>query len=326
MRRREFIVALGGATLAGAGAATAQQPATPVIGFLGAASASGFGPQLEGFRKGLAEGGFSEGRNVTIEYRWADNQNDRLAALAAELVGRRINMMLASGPPAAVAAKSATTTTPVVFVVGTDPIGAGLVQSLNRPGGNLTGMHLYIGGLVAKKLELLHELAPDVSSIAALVNPGTPSEKLDTVEIETIGRSWKASSVSVIKVGTDAEIDSVFADLAERKAAVVIGTDTFYFAHRNHIADVAAQKRVPAIHYAREFVTAGGLMSYGTNIPEIYRQAGVYAARVLKGEQTAEMPVQQPTKFELVVNLKAATALGLTVPPALLSRADEVIE
>jgi len=171
----------------------------------------------------------------------------------------------------------------------------------------------------------LHELAPDVSSFATLVNPGTPSEKLDTVEIETISRTWRASSASVIKVGTDAEIDSVFAELAARKAAVVIGTDTFYFAHRAHIADVAAQKRVPAIHYAREFVTAGGLMSYGTNIPDIYRQAGVYAARVLKGEKPAEMPVQLPTKFELVINLKTAKALGLTVPTSLLAQADELI-
>jgi putative tryptophan/tyrosine transport system substrate-binding protein len=298
----------------------------PVIGFLGAASASGFAPQLDGFRKGLAEAGYSEGRNVAIEYRWADNQSDRLPALAAELVGRRVDMMVASGPPAAVAAKAATTATPVVFVVGTDPIGAQLVDSLNRPGGNLTGMHLYIGGLVGKKLELLHELAPDVSGIAALVNPGTPSEKLDTVEVETISRTWKASSVNIIKVGTDAEIDSVFTDLAARTAAVVIGTDTFYFARRAYIADVAAQKRVPAIHYAREFVTAGGLMSYGTNIPDIYRQAGVYAARVLKGEKPAAMPVQQPTKFELVINLKAAKTLGLTVPTSLLAQADEVIE
>ncbi len=171
----------------------------------------------------------------------------------------------------------------------------------------------------------MHELAPDVSSFATLVNPGTPSEKLDTVEIETISRTWRASSASVIKVGTDAEIDSVFAELAARKAAVVIGTDTFYFAHRAHIADVAAQKRVPAIHYAREFVTAGGLMSYGTNIPDIYRQAGVYAARVLKGEKPAEMPVQLPTKFELVINLKTAKALGLTVPTSLLAQADELI-
>ncbi len=325
MQRREFIVALGGATLAWPGAAMAQRSAMPVIGFLGAASAASFAPQLDGLRKGLAATGYSEGNNVAIEYRWADNQSDRLPALAAELVGRRVDMIFASGPPAAVAAKAATTTTPVVFVVGTDPVGAGLVENMNRPGGNLTGMHLYIGGLVAKKLELLHELVPDVSSFAALVNPGTPSEKLDVVEIEAISRTW-TSSARVIEVGTDAEIDSVFADLAARKAAVVIGTDTFYFAHRAHIADVAAQKRVPAIHYAREFVTAGGLMSYGANVADTYRQAGVYAARVLKGEKPAEMPVQQPTKFEFVINLMAAKALGLTVPASLLALADEVIE
>lgn len=227
------------------GAAVAQQAATPVIGFLGAASASGFAPQLDGFRKGLAEAGFSEGRDVSIEYRWADNQSDRLSKLAADLVTRRVDMIVASGPPAALAAKAATDATPVVFVVGTDPIGAGFVGNLNRPGGNLTGMHLYIGGLIGKKLELLHELAPDISSIAVLVNPGTPSEKLDAVEVEMLSRTWKASSVNIFGVGTDAEIDSVFADLSARKAAVVIGTDTFYFAHRAHIADVAAQMRVP---------------------------------------------------------------------------------
>jgi len=326
MKRRQFIVGLGGVAVAWPTAAAAQQPATPVIGFLGAASASGFAPQLEGFRKGLAEAGYREGRNVAVEYRWADNQSGRLPALAAELVGRRVDMIVASGPPAAVAAKAATTTTPVVFVVGTDPIGAGLVESLNRPGGNLTGMYLYIGGLVAKKLELLHELAPDVSGFAALVNPGTPSEKLDTVEIETISRTWSASSVSVIKVGTDAEIDSVFcrpcrpqSGRRDRYGHVLFRPTCSYRRRR-------AQKRVPAIHYAREFVTAGGLMSYGTNIPEIYRQAGIYSARVLKGEKPAEMPVQLPIKFELVINLKTAGALGLSVPTSLLAQAGELIE
>jgi putative ABC transport system substrate-binding protein len=326
MRRRQFILGLGCAAMVGPVAAPAKQPVPPVIGFLGAASASGFAPQLDGFRKGLGEAGYSEGRNVTIEYRWADNQSNRLPALAAELVERRVDIIFASGPPAAVAAKAVTKTTPVVFVIGTDPIGAGLVETLNRPGGNLTGMYLNIGGLIAKRLELLRELAPGVSSFAALVNPGTPSEKLDVIELETISRTWKASSVSVVKVGTEAEIASAFADLAARKAAVVIGTDTFYFAHRAYIADVAAQNGVAAIHYAREFVTAGGLMSYGANVPEIYRQAGVYSARVLKGEKPSEMPVQLPTRFELVINLKAAKALGLTVSTSLLAQADEVIE
>jgi putative ABC transport system substrate-binding protein len=326
MRRRQFIVGLGGTALAWRAAAAVQPPARPVIGFLGAASASGFTPQLDGLRRGLEEAGFSEGRNLTIEYRWADNQSSRLPTLAAELIERRVDMMVASGPPAAIAAKAATTTTPVVFVVGTDPVGAGIVESLNRPGGNLTGMYLFIGGLIAKKLELLHELAPGIDSFATLVNPGTPSEKLDLAEIETISRTWKASSVSTIRVSTDAELDSVFADLAARKAAVVVGTDTFYFAHRNHIADIAAQNRVATIHYAREFVTAGGLISYGTNIADIYRQAGIYAARVLRGERPAEMPVQLPTRFELVINLKAASALGLAVSSSLLASADEVIE
>lgn len=326
MRRRQFLGVLSGAAVTWPAVATAQQPAIPVIGFLGAASASRFTPQLDGFRKGLADAGFTEGRNVSIEYRWADDQSDRLPGLAADLVRRRIDVMVASGPAAGVAATAAASTTPVVFVVGIDPIGAKLVESFNRPGGNMTGMYLYISGLVGKKLELLHELAPNVSNITALVDPGTPSGKLDAFEFETIARTWKASSLSISTVRSDAEIDSVFADLAARKAAAVIGTDTFYFAHRTHIADIAAQTRVPAIHYAREFVTSGGLMSYGTNIPAIYRQVGIYAARVLKGEKPAEMPVQQPTKFEFVINLKTARALGLSPQPPLLAQADEVIE
>jgi putative ABC transport system substrate-binding protein len=322
--RRELITLIGSAAAAWSLAARAQQPPTPVIGFLGSASAPGFAPQLEGFRKGLGEAGYVEGRNVVVEYRWAEDHYDRLPALAAELVQRRVDMILASGPPAAVAAKAATTTIPVVFVVGFDPVGAGLVGSLSRPGGNLTGMYLYIGGLVTKKLELLHEMTPDVDRFAVVVNPGTPSAKLDSAEIETA--SHAAPAVSVISASTDDEIDSVLADFAVSKTAAIVGTDTFYFAHRAHLVVVAARKRVPAIYYAREFVTAGGLMSYGANIPDIYRQAGSYAARILKGAKPADLPVQQPTRFELVINLKSAKALGLDVPPTLLARADEVIE
>jgi putative ABC transport system substrate-binding protein len=326
MKRREFITAFGGAAAAWPFAVRAQQSAPTVIGFLGSASAQSFTPQLDGFRKGLGEAGYVESRNVVVEYRWAEDHYDRLPTLAAELVQRRVDMILASGPPAAIAAKAVTGTIPVVFVVGFDPVGAGLVASLSRPGGNLTGMYLYMGELVANKLELLHEMAPDASRFALLVNPVTPSAKLDSSEIKTASHSGKGPPVSVSNASTDAEIDAVFADLAASKTAAIIGTDTVYFAHRAHLVDVAAQKHVPVIYYAREFVIAGGLMSYGTNLADIYRQAGLYAARVLKGDKPAEMPVQQPTKFELVINLKTAKALGITVPLTLQASADELIE
>jgi putative ABC transport system substrate-binding protein len=326
MRRREFITGFSGAAATWPFAVRAQQSASPVIGFLGSASAPSFASQLEGFRKGLGEAGYVDGRNVTIEYRWADDHYDRLPTLAAELIRRRVDVILASGPPAAVAAKAATSTIPVVFIVGFDPVGAGLVGSLSRPGGNLTGMYLYIGGLLAKKLGLLHEIAPTVDRFAVLVNPGTPSAKLDSTEIKTASHSGVNLSASVINASTDAEIDAVFTDLAASKTAAIVGTDTVYFAHRTHLVEVAAQKRVPVIYYAREFVTAGGLMSYGSNIADTYREAGLYAARALKGEKPAEMPVQQPTKFELVINLKTAKALGITVPLTLQASADELID
>ena len=296
----------------------------PVIGFLGSASAPGFAPQLDAFRKSLDGAGYLDGRNVAIEYRWAESDYSRLPKLAEELVQRRVDVIVASGPPAAIAAKAATTTIPVVFAVGFDPVGAGLVASLNHPGGNLTGFYLYIGGLVAKKIELLREMAPELNRFAVVVNPGNPSAKFDTSEVEIASRT--GFQPQAINAGTDAEIETVFAELASRKAAAIIGTDTFYFARRESIVAVAAQRRVPTIYYAREFVTAGGLMSYGASISDVYRQAGVYVARVLKGEKPSEMPVQQPTTFEFVINLKAAKALALTPTSSLLTRADEVIE
>jgi putative tryptophan/tyrosine transport system substrate-binding protein len=233
-------------------------------------------------------------------------------------------VIVASGPPAAIVAKAATATIPVVFVVGFDPVAAGLVASLSHPGGNLTGFYLYIGGLVAKKLELLREMAPELNRFAVVVNPAGPTAKFDASEIEIASRT--GFQPQAINAGTDAEIESVFAELAGRKAAAIIGTDTFYFDHRESIVAVAAQRRVPTIYYARQFVTAGGLMSYGADITDVYRQAGVYVARVLKGERPSAMPVQQPTTFEFVLNLKTAKALGLVVPATLLAQADEVIE
>jgi putative ABC transport system substrate-binding protein len=327
MRRREFVTLVGAAAASWPLAARAQQPVMPVIGFLGSTAADDFAPQVDGFRKGLAEAGYVEGRNVVIDFRWAENRYDRLPGLAAEFAARGVDVILASGPPAAVAAKAATKTIPVTFVVGFDPVAGGLVASLNRPGGNLTGVNIYIGGLVQKKLELLHEMASKVDYVDLVINPGTPSAKLDAEAMEAAGRNSGGPVVAVVNAGNDAEIDTVFAELgARRTAAVIIGTDTFYFAHRQHIAEMAARTGVPTIGFAREFVTVGGLMSYGANIPEIYRQAGISTARILKGEKPADMPVQQPTKFELVINLKTAKTLGLDVPLSILTRADEVIE
>jgi ABC-type uncharacterized transport system substrate-binding protein len=330
MRRRSFITLVGGAAVGWPLAALAQQSAaeqspTPVIGFLGSASADSFAPLVEAFRRGLNEAGYVDGRNVTIEYRWADDQYDRLPAMAADLVRQRVAVLFAGGPPAAVAAKAASATIPITFAVGFDPVSAGLVTSLSHPGGNLTGMYLYIGGLVAKKLELLGEIAPNARSVALLVNPVAPSAKLDAMEMENAGRA-RGLQVRTLNVSTDGEIDAVFASLAHRTDAVLIGTDPFFFSRREHFIAMTALHRIPTIYYAREFVTVGGLMSYGVNIPEIYRQVGIYSARILKGEKPADLPVQQPTKFELVINVKTAKALYLTVPSTLLARADEVIE
>ncbi len=299
----------------------------PVIGFLGSASSVGFAPQVDGLRKGLAEAGYAERKNVTIEYRWADGRYDRVPALAAELVALGVSVILASGPPAAVAAKAATAGIPIIFVVGIDPVSAGLVTSLSRPGANVTGMYLYIEGLVAKKLELLREAAPTIESVGVMVVPGSPSAKFDAVEIEAAVRSSGNISARILNAETEAEIDAAFAELGKSgTAGAIIGTEPYFFSERSHLAAVAAERRVPTIYFARELATAGGLMSYGSNIPDIYRQAGVYTARVLKGERPGDMPVQQPTAFELVINMKTARALGLTIPPSILARADEVIE
>ena len=306
--------------------ATAQQAAGPVIGFLGSNSSAAFGPHVDAFRRGLAEAGYAECQNVTIEYRWADDRYERLPALAAELVARGVAVIHATDSPATKAAKTATASIPVIFVVGSDPVGAGLVKSLSRPGENLTGMYLYIGGLVAKKLELLREAAPAVDTIGLVVNPGTPSATLDSAEWAAVAPSSGKPSGGLY-AGPEAEIDAVFAYLGQSgTAAAVVGTDSFYFAHRRHLVAVAAARRVPTIYYAREFTTAGGLMSYGANIPDVVRRAGIYTAQVLKGGRPIDMPVQQPTKFEFVINLRTANALGLKVPALLLAQADEGIE
>ena len=258
VRRRAFIAGLGGVA-AWPLAAKAQQSRAQVIGLLGSASASSFAPQLDGLRIGLGDAGYVENRNVTIEYRWAEGQYERLPALLTELVQHNLDMILAVGSAAAVAVKAANTTIPMVFVVGTDPVSDGLVKSLSHPGANRTGMYLYIGGLVTKKLELLRETLPNLDRFALVVNPGTPSAKLDSEEIEAVNHAGDAPVMSIMKASTDREIDSVFAELAARRVAAVIGSDAFFFARRAHLAEVAARMRVPAIYYAREFVTAGGL-------------------------------------------------------------------
>jgi putative ABC transport system substrate-binding protein len=326
VRRRRLISLVGGAAMAPFHA-VAQHATKPVIGFLGSNSAAAFAPHVDAFRRGLAEAGYDDGKDVTIQYRWADDQYERLPTLAAELVARSVTVIHATDSPAAKAAKATTASIPIIFVVGSDPVEAGLVKSLNRPGENLTGMYLYIGGLLTKKLELLREVAPAVDSIHLVVNPGTPSAKLDTAEWARAASLSGKPSERILNARTEAEIDAVFAGLGKSgTAAAVIGSDSLYFAHRQHIAAVAAARRVPTIYYARQFATAGGLMSYGADITDVVRRAGIYTAQVLKGGRPMDMPVQQPTKFELVINLRTANALGLKVPALLVARADEVIE
>jgi putative ABC transport system substrate-binding protein len=325
MRRREFITLLGGSA-AWPLAARAQQPAMPVIGYLSALSEGPAAALLAAFRRGLNETGFAEGRNITIEFRWAEGQYQRLPAMAAELVRRPVSLILAQAPPAALAAKAATTTTPIVFVVGFDPVGVGLVASLNRPGGNATGMTLISPALGQKRLEMLREIAPQASVIAMLVNPVSPDAVPEIGSVQAVAHGL-GLQLAMFNASTPSEVSAAFAALAERKPdALLVGTDPFLVNHRDDIVARAARLRIPAIYPFREFAADGGLISYGTNIANSYRQAGIYAGRILKGAKPADLPVAQPTTFELIINLKTAKALGLTVPSTLLARADEVIE
>jgi putative tryptophan/tyrosine transport system substrate-binding protein len=325
--RREFLATLGGAAAAWPLAARAQQPAMPVVGFL-TPRAAGDAPHLFGaFRQGLQDTGFVERQNVAIEYRFAGNQNQRLPALAADLVQRQVTVIAATSTPAALAAKAATTTIPIVFETGADPVQLGLVASLNRPGGNVTGVTNISHETAAKRVGLIHELLPGAARFAALVNPNNPllaeaSMKETQAAAVAVGRQ-----LEIFTAGSDGEIDLAFRSIAQKRVeSLLILPDNLFSSRRVQLVIQAARHGVPAMYYDRAHAEAGGLMSYGANAADVYRQAGVYVGRVLKGEKPADMPVLQPTKFEFVINMQTARAFGITVPPTLLAIADELIE
>ena len=328
MRRREFITLLGGAAATWPLAARAQQTAMPVIGFLDVRSPDAMGGRLSAFRRGLKETGYVEGENVAIEYRWAEHQMDRLPLLAAELVRRQVAVIATSGGPAVTfAAKAATTTIPIVFAVADDPVRLGLVASLSRPDGNLTGINFLVGELTAKRLELLRALVPAATRVAGLVNPANAKSTETTLRDMEPAAHTMGLQIQVLNASTSREIDAAFATIArERPDALFVGSDAFFNARRVQLVLLAGRHGLPAIYWDREFAEAGGLMTYGSNIVDVYRQVGDYAGRILKGAKPADLPVVQSSKFELVINAQTARMLGLTVPPTLLATADQVIE
>jgi putative ABC transport system substrate-binding protein len=321
MRRRELITLLGGAAAAWPLAARAQQKAVPVIGYLGTGS---FASYVAAFHQGLSETGYVQGQNVAIEFRWAEGSYDRLPALAADLVGRRFDVIAAQSALSARAAKSATSTIPIVFTSGADPVRNGLVVSLARPGGNLTGVSFLTVELMAKRLDLLSELVPQARVIALLVNPHITATELIISDMQEGARA-KGVELPILTAATESEIDAAFASLVQlQSGALAVGTDPFFFSRREQVVALAARHAVPAVYEGREFAAAGGLISYGPSLAGINRQLGIYAGKILNGAKPADLPVQQPTRFELVINLKTAKALGL--PQSILQRADEVID
>ena len=327
MRRREFILALGGAAAAWPLAARAQQPGMPVVGFLRSTSANASIDLVAALRRGLAEAGYTEGQNTAIEYRWAENRDERLPALAADLVRRQCALIVAGGNAAALAAKSATMTIPIVFATGDDPVKVGLVPRLNRPGGNITGISFYNSAdLESKQLELLREVVPKAGVIGVLVNPTGAAVQSQESEAQVAARAL-GLQLFVVNAASERDFDTAFATLTQQRVeALLIVGNALFTGQRYRLVAVAARYALPTIYPLREFVAAGGLMSYGGSLTDAYRQVGVYAGRILKGEKPADLPVQAPTKYELGINLKTAKALGITVPLPLLGRADEVIE
>jgi putative tryptophan/tyrosine transport system substrate-binding protein len=326
LQRRELISLLGVATVAWPLGVCAQRAAMPMVGFLGSSSPLDSADFVAAFRKGTSEAGYIAGQNVVIEYNWAEGQYDRLRILAADLVRRPVSLIVAEASPAALAAKAATATIPIVFVTDFDPVMAGIVESFNQPGGNATGVYVVTRGLDAKRLELLRELVPNLSVIGFLLNPTNPTTEGKVQEMRDAAHTL-GQQLHVVYASSDRDFDKAFAILVgQRVGALAVTADPFFKSRRDQLVALAAHHAVPAIYALREFVYAGALMSYRTNIADAFRQGGIYTGQILNGTKPADLPVQQPSKFELVINLKTAKALGLTVPPALLARADEVIE
>ena len=325
MQRRSFITLLGGVILAPL-AVRAQQKTIPVIGILGVRGTDPDPDLLSGVRKGLAETGYTDGQNVVVQYRGADGHYDRFPALATEFVRAGVGIIVAPNLNAVLAAKAATTTIPIVFMLGDDPLKQGLVASLNKPGGNATGLSMLTAGLDAKRLQLLGEMVPDVERVGLLVNPDNRNTETQIHDVQTAG-SAMARDIAIFQARNDQELEAIFFGFAQsRLKALLVGADPFFNSRRQHIVDLAREHRIPAIYEWREFADAGGLASYGSSVTDNYRQLGVYAGKILSGAKPADLPVMQPTKFELVINLKTAKELGLTVPQSLLARADAVIE